>query len=264
MACYIERILASAEAQADLKELVKEASVRRRMSRVLKLGVGTAIESLGGVEQIDALDGIITATGWGCLGDSERFLVTMIQSREELLNPTPFIQSTFNTVGGLVALLRHNRCYNMTYAGVVSSFENALLDGWLRIEDGDARRVLVGAFDELTPTLDKLQRRMGLYRNHTAGEGALFLTLTAERSEESVASLRRIEWLAEELDERALTERFGAGEVVRQSDTTWYPTYSAMLLHRAVKRIEAGAERVLIYNKQPQAAPVVMVVECLG
>ena len=264
MRCFVGKIVTHEEVQSDLKQLIPDAALRRRMSRVVKMAVSTAVECLGGVAEIPRVDAILTATGWGCLADSERFLRNLISEQEQLLNPTPFIQSTFNTVGGLVALLRHNRCYNMTYAGVVSSFENALLDGWLRIEDGDARRVLVGAFDELTPTLDKLQRRMGLYRSHTAGEGALFLTLTAERSEESVASLRRIEWLTEELDERALTERFGAGEVVRQSDTTWYPTYSAMLLHRAVKRIEAGAERVLIYNKQPQAAPVVMVVECLG
>ena len=67
-----------------------------------------------------------------------------------MLNPTPFIQSTFNTVGAQIALLRGLHCYNTTYANRWTSFENALTDAALRIGAGLSRAVLVGAFDDDT------------------------------------------------------------------------------------------------------------------
>lgn len=264
MACYIEHILSSQAAQRDLKELVAEPSLRRRMSRVLKLGVGTAIESLGGVEHIDRLDGIITATGWGCLADSERFLRTMIQSDEQLLNPTPFIQSTFNTVGGLLALLRHNHAYNMTYAGLDHPFESALLDGWLRIVDGAGERILVGGFDELTPTLDVLQRRAGLYRRYRAGEGALFVTLTAHRTAASVARLERVELLTERMTNDAICAQYGVDEVITFAGDAWYPTRSAELLPAGVARLNERVKRVALYEEGLRQGATIVILEWLG
>ena len=106
MKCYIDKIVTDRNVVTDIKQLIPDAGLRRRMSKVVKTAVATAIETIGGVENIDSLDGIITATGWGCLTDSERFLRNIIVDKEQLLNPTPFIQSTFNTVGGQIALLR--------------------------------------------------------------------------------------------------------------------------------------------------------------
>ena len=63
----------------DIKQLIPDAGMRRRMSRVIKMAVTTAVETLGGVENIAPLDAIITATGWGCLADSERFLRNVIR-----------------------------------------------------------------------------------------------------------------------------------------------------------------------------------------
>ena len=135
MRCYINRVITAEEVSSDIKLLIPDAGVRRRMSRMIKSAVTTAVECMGAVEEIDSLDAIITATGWGCLADSERFLRNIIVDKEQLLNPTPFIQSTFNTVGGQIALLRHNHCYNVTYVNRSHSFEDALLDAMMRIAE---------------------------------------------------------------------------------------------------------------------------------
>ena len=163
MKCYINRVITNAEVATDIKLLIPDAGVRRRMSRVIKNAVTTAVECMDGVENIDSLDAIVTATGWGCLADSERFLRNIIADKEQLLNPTPFIQSTFNTVGGQIALLRHNHCYNVTYVNRSHSFEDALLDAMMRIADGESKNLLVGAFDEQTPSQHRIMERMGAY-----------------------------------------------------------------------------------------------------
>lgn len=54
---------------------------------------------------VGKVDAIITATGLGCLADTEKFMNALMDNREQMLNPTAFIQSTFNTVGAQLALL---------------------------------------------------------------------------------------------------------------------------------------------------------------
>lgn len=39
----------------------------------------------------------------------------LMDNREQMLNPTAFIQSTFNTVGAQLALLLKIHAYNVTY-----------------------------------------------------------------------------------------------------------------------------------------------------
>jgi hypothetical protein len=100
-----------------------------------------------------------------------------------LLNPTAFIQSTFNTIGAQIALILKNSSYNVTYAHRGFSFESALLDAMLRIEDGDARNVLVGAMDEITDLSFAVMERLGFWRNGAVmGEGANFFLLSGSKS----------------------------------------------------------------------------------
>ena len=103
---------------------------------MVKSGVAAGIESLLEFGARAPIDAIITATGLGCIADSEKFLDGLIAGDETMLNPTPFIQSTFNTVGAQIALLRGLHCYNTTYAHRWTSFENALTDAALRIGAG--------------------------------------------------------------------------------------------------------------------------------
>ena len=116
MKLYVNCITSGAGLRRDIKELIPEMNLRRRMSRVVKSGVAAGIESLLEFGDRAAVEAVVTATGLGCIADSEKFLDSLIANEERMLNPTPFIQSTFNTVGAQIALLRGLHCYNTTYA----------------------------------------------------------------------------------------------------------------------------------------------------
>lgn len=193
---YINLAASDSTLTADIKALIPDAALRRRMSRIVKMGVSVGMAC---VEQVGAaqIDAIITATGFGCLDDSEKFLHTLIENDESLLNPTPFIQSTFNTVGGQIGLLCKNHCYNMTYTHRGRSFESALLDAILLIQSGEAHCVLLGGFDNNTPSQLKIMERMGLWRYATAGEGAYFFVLSDKPQPEALSQVFLPEFLSE-------------------------------------------------------------------
>jgi 3-oxoacyl-(acyl-carrier-protein) synthase len=165
--------------EPDYKKYITDAGTRRRMSRAVKMGVTAAMQCLSRTPlQPDA---ILTTTGLGCLGDTEKFLKTMIDTGEELLNPTPFIQSTFNTVGAQIAMLLKNRNYNMTYVHRGFSFENALLDASMQLNDKEATNVLVGAYEETTDISFQVLSRLGVWRNgRLSGEGSQFFMLSSQ------------------------------------------------------------------------------------
>ena len=192
MKAYVNCITSGAELRSDIKVLIPEMNLRRRMSRVVKSGVAAGIESLLEFGARAPIDAIITATGLGCIADSEKFLDGLIAGNETMLNPTPFIQSTFNTVGAQIALLRGLHCYNTTYAHRWTSFENALTDAALRIGAGWSQAVLVGAFDETTPSVEKVLQRLRVAQEGRWGESSVFFVLTAERFDCSVAAITGI------------------------------------------------------------------------
>lgn len=173
--------------EPDYKNLIQNAALRRRMSRIVKMGVGCAMECIGNIPQ-DKIDAIITATGLGCLADTEKFMDNLLDNHEQLLSPTPFIQSTHNTVGAQIAQLCNNQRYNMTYVHRGLSFESALLDGLLRLSEGD-RNVLAGGFDEMTPTSYAILKRLGAFKTNIGGEGSQFFLLSNIKTEESIARI---------------------------------------------------------------------------
>ena len=192
MKLYVNCITSGAGLRRDIKELIPEMNLRRRMSRVVKSGVAAGIESLLEFGDRAAVEAVVTATGLGCIADSEKFLDSLIANEERMLNPTPFIQSTFNTVGAQIALLRRLHCYNTTYANRWTSFENALTDAALRIGAGLSRAVLVGAFDETTPSAGIILQRLGVAQQGGWGESSVFFVLTAEAFDTSVAAITGI------------------------------------------------------------------------
>ncbi|WP_295938486.1 beta-ketoacyl synthase chain length factor [uncultured Alistipes sp.] len=175
MKAYIHMTAASEVLDCDLKNIVPDALMRRRMSRIVRDGVTAAMVCA----ENRPIDAIITASAYGCLADSEKFLHTLLESEEQLLSPTPFIQSTFNTVGATVALLQRNHGYNMTYAHGTGSFPAALLDAMMLIEEREVQYVLVGAIEEVTPTLRTLLQRMRVRQIPQQG-GAIFFLLSSE------------------------------------------------------------------------------------
>ena len=89
-------------------------------------------------------------------------------------------------------LLRGLHCYNTTYAHRWTSFENALTDAALRIGAGWSQAVLVGAFDETTPSVEKVLQRLRVAQEGRWGESSVFFVLTAERFDCSVAEITGI------------------------------------------------------------------------
>jgi hypothetical protein len=166
-----------------------DAKMIRRMSRIIRMGVAAAMECLQG-GGLPAPDAIITGTAYGCLEDTGIFLQRMIENKEEMLTPTAFIQSTHNTVGAQIALMLKNHGYNNTFVHRGWSFESALLDALMYLEENEGHTVLAGGVDEITDASHTLLSRFGLYKNGTvAGEGAAFFLLTNLASEKNLARL---------------------------------------------------------------------------
>lgn len=132
----------------------------RRMGRLMKraLTVSLSVMRDSGVSSSDA---IITGTGLGCIEDTEEFLGAMCRDGEELLSPTPFMQSTHNTISSGIAIYTQCHGYNSTYSQDDISFESALQDAFLMISGGEAHSALVGAHDEATDLTFSLLEKAG-------------------------------------------------------------------------------------------------------
>lgn len=266
---YIEKIAASFERttddcqlrEPDYKLLIPNATLRRRMSRMVRMGVATGLQCIG--ETAVPVDAILTSTGLGCLADTEKFMNTILEHNEELLTPTAFIQSTFNTIGAQIALLTGNHSYNTTYVHRAFSLESALLDAALLLQEGEASSVLVGAVDEMTPALEAILGRLGFWKKAKPGEGAAFFLLSGDPSPKCMAELRDMEFFSgsftkEEIDKRMEAFLFRNGTtdacVVLPDEYKRYcgefPTAMSFALWYACSRMqETGSSgSVLLYN----------------
>lgn len=169
--------------EPDYKEVITDANSRRRMGRLLKMAVWCGLKSLDGVPS-ERVAGIITSTGAGFMKDTISFGSSIFDREETLLNPSPFMQSTFNTASGYIALIRKIHAYNTTYVQRADGFAASLVDAAMLLDDaGDGNVALVGAFDEVTPEVDVIRQRLGLYRVVDGflplGEGAAAFLLSA-------------------------------------------------------------------------------------
>jgi len=136
-----------------------DSSMTRRWSRIMKMGITAALEAVNraGNPEIDA---IITGTGYGYTEDTIKFLSRMTNPEDRGMNPTAFIQSTYNTISSLIALTLKNQCYNNTFVHSGFSFESALEDAMLLLKSGEAANVLIGGLDELTDQVFELLQRI--------------------------------------------------------------------------------------------------------
>ncbi|HNR41459.1 MAG TPA: beta-ketoacyl synthase chain length factor [Bacteroidales bacterium] len=193
----------------------------RRMSRIIRFGVCSAIQCLRNADAGNP-GAIITGTGLGCLDDTEKFLRTMHNNEEKLLNPTPFIQSTHNTLSSAIAIIIGCNSYNSTYVHRGGSFENALTDAILLLRENSAENVLVGGVDELTDTSFNITSRLGFWkrepveslrlldykgRGSLAGEGMTFFLLSNVKNERSFAVTEMPELFHKPADAAASEEK---------------------------------------------------------
>lgn len=180
--------------EPDYKEVITDANSRRRMGRLLKMAVWCGLKSLDGVPS-ERVAGIITSTGAGFMKDTISFGSSIFDREETLLNPSPFMQSTFNTASGYIALIRKIHAYNTTYVQQADGFAASLVDAAMLLDNaGEGNVALVGAFDEVTPEVDVIRQRLGLYRVEDGflplGEGAAAFLLSAAMPTDGSASCR--------------------------------------------------------------------------
>ena len=191
--------------QPDYKNYITPAA-GRRMAKGVKNGIVASAKAMqeAGTQNFDA---IITGTGMGCNVDSEKFLMALIDNKEEFLTPTSFIQSTHNTVGAQIALGLQCKAYNFTYVNGAVSFESALIDAQMQIQEEDAQSVLVGGIEEVADNTIQFMQFTGAIKDKDSApfrvlnsksngavfsEGSIFFVLENTHKETSYAELKDV------------------------------------------------------------------------
>lgn len=183
----------------------------RRMAKGVKNGIVASAIAMKEAN-LEMPDAIITGTGMGCIEDSDKFLKAIIDNNEEFLTPTSFIQSTHNTVGSQIALGLQCKAYNFTYVNAAVSFESALVDAKLQIEDSEANSILIGGVDEMNEYTASLFKLAGFLKKdmedsfpilHSKtkgtvfGEGATFFVLENKKTPSTYAEVIDLEMINE-------------------------------------------------------------------
>lgn len=179
--------------EPDYQSLINPVQLRR-MPRILKMGLAASRICMSRSENINP-DGIIIGTGLGCLKSLEKFLDEIYETNEQITSVLPFINSTHNAVAAQIAMLLKNNGYNVTYCHRSFSFESALVDTLLHIEEKKDANILVGGIDELTGDFIKLHGYRGFWKEPIntlelfsssgkgtiAGEGAAFFLVSGNK-----------------------------------------------------------------------------------
>lgn len=188
--------------QPSYKELIPPA-MSRRMAKGVKMGIFSSNQALK-EDDLESPDAIMTGTGMGCIEDSEKFLKAIIENNEEFLTPTSFIQSTHNTVGAQIALGIGCKNYNFTYVNGAISFEAALQDALLQINNEEINNALVGGIEETSSHTVELYRLIEYIKQTSEknsellnsktpgsfmGEGSSFFVLSNQLKPSSYAQL---------------------------------------------------------------------------
>ncbi len=171
--------MASAEIdnEKDLKQIREYMSPMeaRRMGRLMKSSLITSLCVLkeAGIEMPDA---IITGTAYGCVENSEKILQSLCTDGEHTINPTPFMQSTHNTISSNIAMQLKCHGYNITYSQGEDSLNLALKDARRLLSSGKYKTVLVGLHDESTPLFRELMTRAGLKESKSIYSKSILLS----------------------------------------------------------------------------------------
>jgi len=191
----------------------------RRMSRMFKIGLSAAKICVLDA-RLEMPDGIITASGYGCIGDTSRFLIEVIEHGEKQLTPTLFMQSTYNSISGGIAMNMKCNNYNTTYVHRGFAFETALEDAIMQIQDHPSKRILVGGFDETNDGQLVIGKRTGYFRNDPInsislfqnrgrgtlhGEGAAFFVLGGEKTDNTYCRIDGLQMVYAPKDQSELT-----------------------------------------------------------
>jgi len=188
----IGQIFPVAGQEPDYKTLINPVQLRR-MSRILKLGLGASqlcIRAAGN----PVPDAIIVGTGLACINDLETFLKSVLNENEHALSPIPFINSSHNTVAAQISRILKNRSYNNTFCHRGTAFESALQDAMMMIDSGEARNALLGGIDEYSENYRKLLQYISpnTLQMTNMGEGTAFFMLSNIPDERYYAKIRGV------------------------------------------------------------------------
>lgn len=144
----------------------------RRMGRALRMGVGTAMKLLSQHKT----DGIIIGTANGGIEDSILFLNQINEYSEGRLTPTAFVQSTYNAIAGMAAMITANKGYNVTHVHRGQTFENVVLDAAMLLRENPEHQYLIGGVDEISPKNHRIVTLGNWYRDETVSNSDLYST----------------------------------------------------------------------------------------
>jgi 3-oxoacyl-(acyl-carrier-protein) synthase len=154
-------------------------NVARRMGKLLKRALVCARVAMERAD-ITMPDAIITATGLGCIENTELFLNAMVLDGEKLLNPTPFMQSTHNTIGSSIGIDIKCYGYNTHYSQKYASFDCGLQDALMQLQNENMHTVLLNAHDEHSPIFDSILQHLDCWhfsKGYFKGETAVSMVL---------------------------------------------------------------------------------------
>lgn len=151
-------VIAAGEPVEGLREFASPLE-SRRMPALLRSAL---VSSMRALQQagVSCPDAIVTATTLGMLATSEKFLLQMCREGEDMLGPTLFMQSTHNTIAGMLGIKTGSHGYNTTLTQAEPSVRMALTDALMQLQLTEVRHVLVGAHDETTPLFSSLVNRL--------------------------------------------------------------------------------------------------------
>lgn len=193
----------------------------RRMSRVLKMGWGAAKSCLENTS-LSTPGAIVTGTGRGCYLETQKFIFSMYENDETLLSPTPFIHSSHGSIAAQIAMMTGCRDYNMTYTHRGFSFESALTDAIMLLNEGHFQSVLAGGVDEIGKNKFLSFDRIGHWKKPDtgnlklleydsagtiAGEGSTFFLLQNSSSQYTYALLKSVHTFSNPSDTRAIIKQ---------------------------------------------------------
>lgn len=166
----------------------------RRLDNLLKCTVVTAknaVDHAGTALEkgAESLQGIILGTGLGSIDMTEKFLVSMIENKEEYLQPTAFTNSTYNTLCTLIAQTLKCHGYNTTYSHSGISFDTALFDGMLQLKNNNLNNVMVCGGDHITEKFFTLLQKIDFLKSAVTGQVSLSMLLSNTKSKNAYCRL---------------------------------------------------------------------------
>ncbi len=118
---------------------------RRRISRLSKMALATALEAMGG----DAADYSIFCSQHGEIVRTREILSSISAGTE--ISPTAFAQSVHNTGSGLFTILASSNAPSMSMASGANTFAYGWLEAQAYLASNPDHRVLLVDFDEVIP-----------------------------------------------------------------------------------------------------------------